>query len=47
MKKKYSAPEMEEIKMDDPIVLDESVTSNTGDAGCPDNYTPGCQPSNY
>ena len=43
MKKKYSAPEMEEIKMDEPIVLDESQTSTTGEGGCPGNT--GCGPS--
>lgn len=29
MKKKYFAPEMEEVKLDEPIVLDTDVTSST------------------
>ena len=28
MKKKYFAPEMEELEMDEPVVLDESSTSS-------------------
>lgn len=28
MKKKYFAPEMEELEMDEPVVLDESPTSS-------------------
>jgi len=27
MKKKYFAPEMEEVKLDEPVVLDTDVTS--------------------
>lgn len=34
MKKKYAAPEMEEIKMDEPIVLDDSQTSTSGETVC-------------
>ena len=37
MKKKYYAPEMEELKLDEPVVLDESVSSTTSESGCPDN----------
>lgn len=29
MKKKYFAPEMEEVKLDEPIVLDTDVISST------------------
>jgi hypothetical protein len=29
MKKKYFAPEMEEIKVDEPVVLDTEVQSST------------------
>lgn len=43
MKKKYFTPEMEEIKMDEPIVLEENPASTTGEGGCPDNT--GCGPS--
>ena len=28
MKKKYFAPEMEELEMDEPVVLEESSTSS-------------------
>lgn len=37
MKKKYYAPEMEELKLDEPIVLDENVGSTENEPGCPDN----------
>ena len=43
MKKKYFTPEMEEIKMDEPIVLDDSQTSTSGESTCPGNT--GCGPS--
>jgi hypothetical protein len=37
MKKKYYAPEMEELKFDEPVVLEESTTSTEKEGGCPDN----------
>ena len=37
MKKKYFAPEMEELEMDEPVVLDESSTSSVEEpiGSCP------------
>lgn len=43
MKKKYFTPEMEEIKMDEPIVLEENPASITGEGACTENR--GCGPS--
>ena len=34
MKKKYFAPEMEELKVDEPIVLDDVVVSTKQDEAC-------------
>lgn len=35
MKKKYFAPEMEEVKVEDPIVLDMSADSGKDMGACP------------
>lgn len=35
MKKNYVAPEMEEVKVSDPIVLDMSVGSGADMTACP------------
>ena len=34
MKKKYFAPEMEELKIDEPVVLDDVVVSAAKDEAC-------------
>ncbi len=34
MKKKYFAPEMEEVKLDEPLVLDDKVTSTEKEGAC-------------
>ena len=39
MKKKYFAPEMEEIKVDEPVVLQEKVGSGGEDTLCVSGYT--------
>jgi hypothetical protein len=41
MKKKYSAPEMEDLELDEPIVLSESNQSTTTEGGCPTNTSCG------
>lgn len=43
MKKRYFAPEIEEIKVEDPVVLDMTESSNTGLSGCPND---GCSGDN-
>jgi hypothetical protein len=34
MKKKYFAPEMEELKVDEPVVLEDAVISTEKDKAC-------------
>ena len=40
MKKKYFAPQIEELKMDEPVVLNENVGSGEKVNTCPDQQ--GC-----
>ena len=35
MKKKYFAPEMEELEMDEPVVLQDQEASTEVDGACP------------
>lgn len=37
MKKKYFAPKIEEVEMDEPVVLSEQTTSGTTEGGCATN----------
>lgn len=41
MKKKYFAPEIEELKMDEPFVLNEQVQSQVNEGICTTDY---CNP---
>lgn len=43
MKKKYFAPEMEDMKVDDPVVLGMNEGTTTNMTGCP---TETCNPDN-
>ena len=37
MKKKYFAPEMEELKVEEPVVLDMNEGTTGNMTGCPDD----------
>lgn len=43
MKKKYFAPEMEELKVEEPVVLDMQDGTQVNIGGCPSK---GCDPDN-